>query len=74
MKNNLTMLAAAVGGLFSMVLIAAGCFGLLGFLLSLVWTYAVVAVWPTLPTILWWQFGLMAFGLSIVRSLIVGKK
>jgi hypothetical protein len=57
-----------------MMLLCVGAFSAIGGLLWVVWTYAVLAIWPTFPVITWWQFGLMAFGLNVARNLIVGVK
>ena len=72
--NNVTMFVAALAGLVAMAILASTIFAAIGFVLSLIWTYAVLAVWPTLPVIIWWQFSLLAWGVAIIRGLIVGTK
>lgn len=71
-SGNVTMAAAALGGLLAVLLIVVGMWSLIGFILACIWQYAILAVWPALPMILWWQFSLMAVGLAIVGKLIAG--
>ena len=71
-SGNVTMAAAALGGLLAVLIVVVGMWALIGFILACIWQYAVVAIWPTLPTVLWWQFSLMAIGLTIVGKLIAG--
>jgi hypothetical protein len=70
-SGNCTLLAAGLAGLLAILLIGVGIWAFIGFILATIWQFAVVAVWPTLPAILWWQFSLMGFGLSLAVKIIV---
>jgi hypothetical protein len=73
MKGPL-LCVVALAGIFAYLIFFFGIFALVGVALSAVWVYAMQAIWPTLPDILWWQFSLIAFGFNLVRCLLVGVK
>lgn len=70
MRNVLIILSAVVCGLLA----ATAMWAFVGFVLSAIWVYAVQAIWPAMPDILWWQFSLMALGVSVVTGLLTRSK
>ena len=71
--KGIALAAVALAGILACLIVAFGVFSLLGVVASYIWFYAVVAVWPSLPAIVWWQFALMALGLNIIRALLFGN-
>lgn len=70
MLNLLSLVLAAV---FTLVLRFFFLFLVSAPLLYCVWEFAMRAIWPSLPPILWWQFGLLAFGLDYLISALKGN-
>ena len=64
----------ALAGIIATVLVVFGTFSIIGLAASYIWFYGVQSVWPALPVIVWWQFGLMALGLNIIRACLFGSK
>ena len=69
MKDVFILLAVAMVAL--VLLTTAWC--LMGVVLAAIWSFAIVAIWPTLPVIAWWQFSLIAIGLSCVGKLLASR-
>jgi hypothetical protein len=72
--KGIALCCVAICGIFAYLILFVGILAAIGAVLSLIYTYSVLAIWPTLPAILWWQFSLMAFGLNLIRNLVCGAK
>lgn len=55
-------------GCLGLILLGFLIYSFLGFLLSLVWNYGVVAFWATAPVVTWWQCALVAFGIGLLKG------
>ena len=71
MKLLCVLIAAFMAAVLT-VAVAAGIWALTGLTAFCVWEYVARDIWTNLPYIQWWRFALGAWGVAVVRKIILG--